>query len=261
MFLGTVLLEANRWKDRDHPLARFDEKLLAAARDAGFDGLELWENHFHLARHRAAASLRSSPCPVRILNWYGVPGVVADEDRLLRACEAFSATLQGVKFNLSGNPSAQAGEEGAVERLAARMPPDVSLLCECHAGTTLESPAIASRTFSRWPDTVGAILHPFDDMAEIWLDALGSRVRHLHLQLRCGGTWADPAPGDDQVDAGCRRLRCRGFQGTATLEFIAAISSLSRAADLLSAAAAVRARWTAEPWLADPPCAPEAREH
>lgn len=260
MLLGTVLIEPNRWRDWESPVVRLAEPFLTAIRDAGFDGLELWENHFHLADSGTIEALRASACPVRILNWYGVPGNAADESRLLRACEEFSTSLRGVKFNLSANPAARRNEEAAVERLADKLPVGVSLLCECHAATVLESPVEAGRTFDGWPESLGAILHPFAGNVDEWFDALGDRVRHLHLQLRHGGTWADPVPGHSAVDSGCEALKRRGFCGTATLEFIAAVSSVSTPRELLSAAAAVAALWTGQPSTSKLPWDRVARE-
>ena len=47
-YLASILLEPNRWKPGRPPSIRVSEWSARAAA-AGFDGWELWENHYRLA--------------------------------------------------------------------------------------------------------------------------------------------------------------------------------------------------------------------
>jgi sugar phosphate isomerase/epimerase len=243
MILGTVLLEPNRWSDRDRPLLRWDWEWSERVADGGFDGLEIWENHWFLGDTEARSALRGGPCPARIFNWYGCPGEQG-EDSLLEAVSELSGSLIGVKFNIPrGDPSDCARRIVAAGHLQSRLPSGIRLLCECHKGTLLETPEAARGIFQEWPPQTGAILHPFNEDSAVWLEVLGERIVHLHLQASERGEWMDPAPGVVPVDAGIRALTQSAFHGSATLEFVAGVATERDPATLLESAKRVRSAW------------------
>lgn len=247
MYLATVLLEPNRWKPGELPVFHWEEKTGERIAEAGFSGIELWQGHWVHATARQREWMVHSACPVRIFNWYGIPE--AGEFALpLEAAGAFPRTLRGIKFNF-GKPGTPLDSQCAgVVDLIARLAPEVSLLCECHAGTLLEHPEEAARVLLSLPERVRAIVHPFTcTNLSAWLEKLGSRVAHLHLQYRTAEEWADPLPEIPEIQEACQLLRSFKFSGTASLEFLRAISSSGSPAELLEAAAAVQARW--EPGL------------
>ena len=163
---------------------------------------------------------------------------------LLEVTEHFSGTLEGIKFNLGFDHERLVQELGAVSRLSEELPGHARLLCECNPGTVLERPEEALRAFQNWPERVGAILHPFANMQlSRWLELLAQRSYHLHLQLSQEGHWEDPLPDLPSVKDALELLWVHGFQGTASLEFIAT-NCTERSPDLLMAAArSVPARW------------------
>ena len=120
IYLGTILLEKNRWPDS--PVTRFSigERLCRGrgalpslqvsewaerARADGFDGLELWENHALLVSDEELARLGRMPLPVAVYNsYFGLD----DEDALWRevAAEAvLGLQAAGVKYNFGPDPA------------------------------------------------------------------------------------------------------------------------------------------------------------
>ncbi len=95
---------------------------------------------------------------------------------------------------------------------------DFSFLCECHRGSTMEDPALASRTLGRLGRADhGIILHGISSEEEPVRERFaryGDRIIHLRCNLSSNGPMTE--------DALCRRLdllRDFGFNGTYTIEF------------------------------------------
>ena len=189
--LGSILLEPNRWSKEKTPTLRVSE-WAARARDAGFDGIELWENHWAKADEAERAALLASPCPVVYYNTYApfddAPRSRAARDAAAEATRRTRAT--GVKFNVGNAPAKQEEYLRAAEAWAGSLPAGCRALCECHPGTLLETPEAAAKAFSdRWADPArfGAIVHPFTQTPERladWGRLLGERVVHAHVQIR-----------------------------------------------------------------------------
>jgi len=247
LYLGTVLFEPNRWTPAKEPTVRVS-RYLDRARAAGFDGLELWENHAALAPADELALLRAADPPVVVFNTY----CTFDDASAARAERAAalvrSLGARAVKWNFGRDPARAAEEVRGVRRFAAMLPPGVRLLCECHPGTFAERPADAARLL----DDVGppaqfqAIVHSARDRAThaAWLDALGPRVTHSHVVLyrqpRC--------PADAEPDAldGLRDLTSLGFAGTYTLEFTRGVNTPADRPEQMLASAVHDARLVRE---------------
>lgn len=225
MFLGTILLERNRWRDPGNPLFWLDAERSRAIGERGFSGIELWAPHYLLAPEAARAVMPSFPCPARIFSSYirlAGEGGEAEEARLVEAARAFAGTLRGIKFNFGPDAGRREAELEAARRIAAALPPGVMMLCECHSGTWAEEPETAAEVFAGLPEErFGVIVHPFTQpRLREWFRLLGPRIRHLHLQARDeAGGWLRPRPGERGVDEGLAVLAEWGFRGTATLEF------------------------------------------
>ncbi len=230
IYLATALLERNRWAPPPRsPTIRVSEWLPRIA-GAGFQGVELWENHWRLASEEERAALRASPVPIRIFNSY-IPLDAAPPEELAGltgAVSALSGTLDGIKFNLPRGQGAPAGSALRALSQAQALPRSVRLFCECHPGTVADSPATAAQAFALWPgDRFAAIVHPlFDDAATYaaWLRALEGRIAHAHLQLP-GKNCRRLALADHRQFAADRlgALLQSGYRGTFTLEFTAGV--------------------------------------
>ncbi|GAB4171001.1 MAG: hypothetical protein Fur0032_10110 [Terrimicrobiaceae bacterium] len=246
MYLATVLIEPNRWSPERGPAFSWCEDTGQGFAEAGFSGVELWQGHWLHSSKKQKQWMRQSPCPVRIFSYYGLP-----EDRpdglLVEVAEYFSDSLTGIKFNLGSQEADFSIECNRVACWAAALPGKARLLCECHGGTTMQTPEAARAAFAGWPPRIEAILHPFvGGSAALWFDALGTRITHLHLQCREQGAWVDPQPSLAAVQQGLQILRERQFSGTASLEFIAAIREEHHPKALLAEAARVRAAWSGQ---------------
>jgi sugar phosphate isomerase/epimerase len=223
VYIGTILFEPRRWgPNREVPAFRVSEwqDRLAVA---GFDGMELWANHVLCAGLDEAARIAAGPLDVAIFNSYATldaAGAVARQ----QAVEMVNPLgAKAVKYNFGREIDALETELAALRDWRQRMPAGVQMLCECHPGTIAETPGQAKTIFDGLDsDVFGAMLHPFNnspDSLNAWFDALGDRIRHMHVQRRADGDWQ--AIGDDAGHAAeiidiCRK---RGFDGNWTIEF------------------------------------------
>jgi len=207
IYLATVCLERNRWGSRQ-PSFRVSNWLDRFAAD-GFDGIELWENHYLRADAAEQARLDGQ---VAIFNTYaGFTDAAADVAHREQAAAAIARTgAGGVKYNLGGDAARLAEYRRNLLAWAAQLPASCRLLCECHPGTVLESVDAARRFLAELdPVRFGVIAHVRGDCAglENWLATFGPRLQHLHLQLR------------ELPVTGAEVLRARGFAGSAAVEF------------------------------------------
>lgn len=218
IYLGTILLENNRWsKDERRPSFKVSDWIQRIA-DDGFDGLELWENHALLADEDERERLRNSPCPVKILNSYDTcESETADTRRQIAELAVFLGT-EGMKYNTGKDADRHDTYAANLEAWRNMFPENFRFLCECHRGSTMQDPALASRTLDRLGrEDHGIILHGFsDDEAQLRerFAHYGDRITHLHCNLSSNGPMTE--------DAICRRLDLLldlGFNGTYTIEF------------------------------------------
>lgn len=226
VLLGTVAIEPNRWgmvRDGGVPVTVLSEWLPAIAA-AGFDGIELWERHATFVDEAEVQRIAGGPVPVVVFNGYALwddPDPAA-RDETAEWVRRFGAT--GVKFNVGNDPAAR---DAYVERLArfdARVPDGVRLLCECHAGTLAEDPAVASAMFDAVApvERLQAIVHlgrsPEAGTAA-FMEGLGDRVGHVHVQLPDEGPDTDTGALVADLRSGVELLRTFGFDGSWTIEF------------------------------------------
>ncbi len=242
IYLGTVALEPNRWGlvsgDR-RPLLRPSD-WLEGARVAGFDGIELWENHLLCATPEDVAAVLGSEVPLRIFNSYASLEDEADTAREAIASWVRRSGCEAVKYNVGGDA---ANAERYADRLRSWsevLPEKVRLLCECHAGTAAEDPAVAARILEAAgpPERFAAIVHLGDepDYVDELFAALGTRIRHVHVNFLRQG-----APQLEEIEADVREriaaLARHGFSGSWTIEFVSGVGTeRDRPADLLAAA-------------------------
>jgi len=225
IYIGTVALEKNRWNYEAKKAPTYLVRdWLGRFAEAGFDGVELWENHAAMADEAELARLTSAPLPITIFNSYASFGDDGAADRRRAAELAKRLGAAGVKFNLPNDPAALDSYVRNVAQWARSLGDGVRLLCECHAGTIMESPGQAADVFRRWGDErFQAIVHPFhtpiDKIAE-WFDVLGQRITHAHVQLRGSDREVRLLESDAaRVRDALKIMRDGGFGGSFTIEF------------------------------------------
>lgn len=240
-YLASILLEPNRWKPGRPPSIRVSDWSARAAA-AGFAGWELFENHYRRADDAERERLERSELPVEILNSYAAFDAGADSgvERSAVAVAARRLGASGVKFNVGNDPRQRDAYRAAIDSF----PSGARLLCECHPGTLLEAPEAAAEFAAFWPDApFDAIVHPFllgPERVARWLQVIGARVRHAHVQMRAR---ADERKFIALSDEATRARECLaalaegGFRGTFSLEFAAPTSRGDDEPEALFAAA------------------------
>ena len=237
IYLGTILLEPQRWsrdKEPSYAVSAWLERIKAA----GFDGIELWENHYVKTDAAERELLRAKATTLAIYNAYAGLEAENAHQRAISAQNATELGAQAMKFNV-GSDAARLDEY--VTNAAAwadLLPKSTQLWCECHPGTALETPQAAARAFDIWDEArFGVMIHPFTTEPQIlrdWLRLLGPRVRHSHVQIRDADgrpTCLDTQP--EMVRAALEILRDEGFAGSFTMEFTLGTSTAHDQSELL----------------------------
>lgn len=221
VFLTTVAMEKNRWstKQPSFEVSAFVNRALAD----GFDGIELWENHYLLANEDEKQRLRDCGVPLIYNSYLRFDQGITESFR--RAAEAVAdLKAQAVKFNLEKSDMPPEEQLETLKAFAAMLPPHVKLLSECHPNTRMEEATDARAILEQLPaDRYGAIVHLAPEKGDNArrFELYGSRICHLHTQLRKPGTnertRLDAQPGLARDH--CRALKAWGFEGTVSVEF------------------------------------------
>src|SRR5216117_3476335 len=100
--LGTVLLEVNRHRPGKQPTFRVSDWMSRIAQ-AGFEGIELWENHAASAGEDEVALLKAGALPVVIFNTYAgfLDGEEGPRERAADLVKQLGAAA--VKFNFGAD--------------------------------------------------------------------------------------------------------------------------------------------------------------
>jgi sugar phosphate isomerase/epimerase len=225
IYIATILLEPNRWADGMQPSYAVSE-WLDRFRDAGFDGMEMWENHATLCDPRELEALSAGGFPCRIFNTYAGFAEAGTPQRARAAQLADRLGAGRVKFNFGADSERLDDYLAALNAWGGMLPAGCRPLCECHHGTVLEEPNAAADAFRRLDGVeVEVIVHPFflsADGLRSWLDTFGASVTHAHVQLRDeGGIFQRLDTNPVLVDERLGILREGGFRGSFSLEFTA----------------------------------------
>lgn len=224
IFLGTVLLERNRWGKEDRNPSFLVSDWTRRIRDDGFDGLELWENHALLADEIERERLRTGPAPVVLLNSYASCETedLAGRKRTAELADYFDA--EGMKFNFGKFPERQDAYIENVRSWYGMFKPGYRMISENHRGTTTADAQIAARTYEQLGDLpVEGIIHFNNDEAAYRerFSAYGDRLTHIH----CALSSEDGPMAEDEVRQRVALLREFGFSGTYTIEFTEGVRS------------------------------------
>jgi len=240
ILFATVLMERNRWAPAQRPAVAVSPWLAELAQ-AGFDGIELWQRHAVEAAEAERERLADAPLPVAVFSAYvGFTGADAPlRERVATLVRRFKS--RAVKFNLSHRVEDRADEIAEARRWFASMP-GVTPLCECHEGSSVEHAADAAAAFADWPE-LRVIVHPFTtppETLQAWVDALGPRIGHCHVQARLAGPTLTFSRLDEQADwvaAQTRRLRRGSSPGSWSIEFTRGVATPDETPGSLVAAA------------------------
>jgi len=243
IYLGTIALEPNRWfgvtQDRWGTIVLRD--WLDPIREAGFDGIELWESHLRDASDADADAIIGHPLPIRVFNTY--VGFDEDNDDRTHAAEWIRRTgADKVKWN-TGPDRDNDALAAYGERLAhwAGQLPGVRLACECHDGSAMDDPEAAARVLAAGgpPAQSQAIVHSNDghDRLRARFAAYGERITHVHVNNLDRGS-PPLAELRDELRSTISLLDSLGFDGTWTIEFVHGTGTESDRPDLLLAQAA-----------------------
>lgn len=221
VYLATVAMEKNRWstKQPSFEVSAFVKRAMAD----GFDGIELWENHYLLASDEEKQRLRDSGVPI-LYNTYlrFDQGITEQFHQVAKAVAVLKASA--IKFNIEKSDVPLDTQMETLKAFAAMLPSRVKLLSECHPGTRMEEAEDAKAVFDQLPaDRYGAILHlaPVKGDNARRFELYGDRICHLHTQLRKPGT-NDRTRLDEQPGVArdyFRALKAWGFDGSISVEF------------------------------------------
>lgn len=220
IYISTACLERNRWGSRQ-PSYRVSDWLSRFAAD-GYAGVELWENHWLAADPDEQGRLVNGKASIPIYNTY--TGFSDDQtEQLEAAADAIrKLAVTGVKYNLGNDPGKVGEYRHNLLQWADCLPKTCQLLCECHPGTFLEKPEIAAGFFADLdPNRYGVIAHVAGspDATGEWLSTCGSRVAHLHVQMRNAQTDPNSPEARKMLDACFAKVTEYGFNGSVSIEF------------------------------------------
>lgn len=223
IYIGTVLMELNRWSSRIPSFLVSD--WIERFKKDGFDGIELWENHALMTSPDEFKKLEYSKLPIAIYNSYANfdDSVEAKQKREKAAEAAKRLNTAGVKYNFANEASMLDTYIKNFMEWKESFPKNCRLLCECHPDTVMEVPETAKRVFEIFDDErCQAIIHPFSNLkkTEEWFKVLGSKITHAHISIY-NDKWQGMRLKDNQrlVEEGLRIMEAYDFKGTYTIEF------------------------------------------
>lgn len=236
IYLGTIALEPNRWSSRTPSIDVL--QWMDRAAENGFDGVELWEPHYVQASPEVQNKLYEQRAQTAVFNSYLLPefGTEASWERLAEICRRLD--VRGLKFNFGRDETRIQEYVTVLSSVRKHFPNELAFLCECHPGTVAEQPEGARSVLSAAGlEDVGIICHPFlIGVAKLtrWLDAFGSRVQHMHVQMRdAERRIIRLRDKPEYVKRQIALLHERGYAGAWTVEFVYGTASPNDIPDAL----------------------------
>ena len=221
IYIGTILLEKNRWR-KEPPAIKVSQWLNRFAEDA-FDGVELWERHYTEASKEKRESIVSGPLPIAVYNTYVAFCDDSCDQRYLAAKAAHNLKATAIKYNLGNDISRKDEYIRNLRSFKSALPDGCRLLCECHSGTIMHDPLVASDILDELSDSCyQTIVHGFSDpeATAMWLSHLKDRITHVHVSIRNSRSLNTTLRESSTKAAQCiAALKEGGFRGTYTLEF------------------------------------------
>jgi sugar phosphate isomerase/epimerase len=220
IYMGSVLLEKNRWAGKKSPTFRVSDWVDRFTED-GFDGVELWANH--AVETGEVERLKDSTCPISVFSSYAAFTDAAEAEREGAKVLAGCLNSPFIKYNIGAESARWETYLKNLRTWRAQLPDTVTLLCECHPGTVIEDVAAARKFFDELGmKGHGIIVHPFSRLDTLieWFEAFGSSIQHAHLQMRDGNNQCTRFDRYlPRVQDALSIMNDYGYQGSFTLEF------------------------------------------
>ena len=217
IYIGTVLMEKNRWAEVRTPTISISD-WTGRFKDEGFDGIELWQNHAFLADEEERRKLSESPVPVRIFNSYNrcEKETLDERKRAVEMVNLFSS--EGMKYNFGRDAERHEEYCASVKEWRDMLPENFRFLCECHGGTTMQNPQKARDVFLELGlDDYEVIIHGMggsDENLEKVFQIHDRHITHIHVNV---SDWSEK--GENFLQKRVDLLRELGFRGSYTIEF------------------------------------------
>lgn len=244
IYFATVCIEPNRWSAHREPALTASTWVERALSD-GFDGIELWENHYLRAdaaeRDRLRTALGESRAPCILSTYWDFDEEQTPDRGVANPHQIRDALADlpvgGMKFNIGKDPRRLDNYRDRAQIwlpvFRSQMTGDRRLICECHGGTVIETPQAAQA----FRNTAGGldieyVVHPLsltEPQLTGWLDT--GRVGHVHIQTR------HTSLGELPAASWPRELLSRVPQATFTVEFTRGVGSDGETAEMTYQAA------------------------
>ena len=223
VYIATVLLEKNRWDRSKDPEFILNGKWLSRFQNAGFDGVEVWENHLIFASERQLQEIENHALPLKIYSsYYSFDST--QQDLAKKSADLIQRFKPAsVKFNFGPNKEKM---DCYIENFIAwkqKLPPNTLMLCECHANMALDEPKIVQKILSRVElEEVRLIMHAFSEPLEElkhWFDLFAAKISHIHVTYMEGEQRLTLARAPEINIQRMNFLNEQNFSGTFTTEF------------------------------------------
>jgi len=223
ILMGSILLDVNRWgnpKTPTYEVSAWEDRF----REAGFDGVELWEYHATLCSDAERERLMGAPYLSTLYNIYSDFDDASAGGRQEAAEMIAKLGSRGVKFNVGKDPALKDEYLKNLRAWREAVPDSCTLLCECHPGTVVEEPEAAKSFFDElgvdgWEVMVHSFI-PDQDVLKRWFDCMGDKVTHAHVQMRDAERnilRLDEDP--ERAQSSLKIMYDAGFSGSFTVEF------------------------------------------
>ncbi len=241
LMLNSIALEPNRWTREKIPHFAL-KNLLAPINDAGFDAVEVWQNHLALLDSRAVQELKEaaedSGVDFPAVGIYPAfhldpPGRDEERSRILSiAAKAAEIGAKVLKMMPGTIPSAELDPElkrksevFVSELLEATGTYGLTFTLETHDGTLADdTDALQSFINSLGSERLKVCWQPYDfrhtGKAIALFDELSEHIIHLHLQGRKSGEMELLEHADIDYARVLQHIKATGFDGYASIEFV-----------------------------------------
>ncbi|NRA40570.1 MAG: sugar phosphate isomerase/epimerase [Planctomycetes bacterium] len=231
IFLGTGLLEHNRWTTRESSIRI--SPWLTRIQDAGFGGIELWANHALQADAAECERLGAYNGQI-IFNHYEAclrSGASERKDiqSMMQRLNCVGMKWNGAKYRDQNLQLLRAECVEVAEQWLAQQELNFRSCCECHGGSVFEDREQFLQDTADWAHPPEVIVHLPGNVAEQddkniqLIKKWGKRIGHIHMQMNdpngAKGARACLRSREDFVRRQIEAVMDAGFDGTWTIEF------------------------------------------